>query len=222
MQKEYLVDMDKKKELLEQMKRKQSKSIAMWNMFQLLGWLVLVAVILIAIGSLIPVVVESLNHGYIGEALLVFVALIPVMGVVAVIWLIILFFRTHMEKKYLRPWVSYSEEHLWLHRKSMEWGHCNRFDGKYYWMLQMKYEDIHKIEYDEKQHLIRVYGPYSGKKWDSVRQMRCLDSFDAYTDAKPDEHFIFCEYYENFSQLVKDLEEVTGLQAVKCSREMKF
>lgn len=61
----------------------------------------------------------------------------------------------------------------------MEWEHCNRFKGKFYWILQMKYEDIKRIEYDEEQHLLRVYGPYSGKKWDSIKKNRCYDSFDA-------------------------------------------
>lgn len=222
MQKEYSVNLSLRENLIKKMKNKQKASTAVWNMLCLLGWVALVAVILVAIGSLMPVVIELVNAGYIGEALLVLLALIPVLAIVAVIWLIILFFRTHMEKKYLRPWLSYSEEHLWLHRKSMEWGHYNRFKGNFYWMLQMKYEDIQKIEYDEEQHLVRVYGPYSGKKWDSINQNRCHDSFDAYTDAKPDEHFIFCDYYNDFAQLLSDLEEVSGKAIVKKNRPMKF
>lgn len=222
MQKEYLVNLLLREELIKKMRNKQRASTAVWNMFRLIGWGVLVVIILVTIGSLIPVVIESVRAGYIDEALLVLVVLIPVLAIVAVIWLIILFFKTHMEKKYLRPWLSYSEEHLWLHRTSMEWGHYNRFKGNFYWILQMKYEDIQRIEYDEEQHLVRVYGPYSGKKWDSINQNRCHASFDAYTDAKPDEHFIFCEYYNDFVQLIGDLEEVSGKKIVKKNCPMKF
>ena len=222
MQKEYAVNLDGRDRLIKEMRKKQSGVTAVWRFCQLIGWLMILFVIAKSILSLLPVVIESVSAGYIGEAVLVLVALIPVFAIVAVIWLIILFFRTHMEKKYLRPWLSYTEEHLWLHRKSMEWGHCNRFDGKFYWVLQMKYEDIQRIEYDETQHLLRVYGPYGGKKWDSCSQNRCLDSFDPYTDAKPDEHFVFCEYYNDFSQLIKDLEEVTGKTVIKKNCPLKF
>lgn len=87
--------------------------MAMWNIFQLIGWSVLIAVVLVAIVWLMPVVIESINAGYVGEALLVLVALMPILPIIAVIWLIILFFRTHKEKKYLKPWISYTDEHLW-------------------------------------------------------------------------------------------------------------
>lgn len=222
MQKEYSVNLEKRDILIKQMRKKQAGVTLGLKLIQLVGWMAILFVIIKSILSLLPVVIESIGAGYIGEAVLVLVALIPVLAIVAVIWLIILFFRTHMEKKYLRPWLSYTEEHLWLHRKSMEWGHCNRFDGKYYWMLQMKYEDVQRIEYDETQHLLRVYGPYGGKKWDNCNQDRCLDSFDPYTDAKPDEHFVFCDYYNDFQQLIKDLEEVTGKTVIKKNCPMKF
>lgn len=222
MQKEYSVNMLLRENLVKKMRNKQKPFTAIWNVFRLIGWGVIVAVIIVVISLLMPVAIESINAGYIGEAFLVLLALIPVLPIIAALWLIILFFRTHMEKKYLRPWLSYSEEHLWLHRKSMEWGHYNRFKGKFYWMLQMKYEDIQRIEYDEEQHLVRVYGPYSGKKWESINQNRCHDSFDAYTDAKTDEHFIFCDYYDNFPQLLNDLAEVSGKTIVKKNRPMKF
>ena len=42
--------------------------MAMWNIFQLIGWSVLIAVVLVAIVWLMPVVIESINAGYVGEA----------------------------------------------------------------------------------------------------------------------------------------------------------
>lgn len=118
------------------------------------------------------------------------------------------------DKKFLYLWTYNSMEVIRVYNKSFEYGYYSKANSGIYNVKQIKYKDVVRMEYIEKDFCLKVYGSCKVQRWSSYNRERLVNE-EIYTD---DENwFVFLEYFDKFEQICNILEERTGKKIVKIS-----
>jgi len=126
--------------------------------------------------------------------------------------------RAHILRKYMMPWIGKKDEKVELGDEELTHKYINIFWQGYretfWWSAQIKYKDIVRIEYDEKQHLLRIYGPYEHKKYNDDQFELYISRVKINSEDKEECWIELPDYFENFDEIKVQLEERTGLTVI--------
>ncbi len=211
---QYKVDLNERKNLIQRKIGKGGRALRV----QLVAYRMLLAVMALgfvvllvaALGNLIRCFLDGIR----GVELFVMGAFVVCTPIPALIFsLLPLTVKRQAYRKYLRPWASYEQEGLTLYTKTFEQGYIDLFSGQGYLTNRMRYADIVRMEYDESQEILRVYGPFEVKEWSSINRERCYDTVPP--DPSYDVWIDLIAYYEDFPKLMKELEERSGKKIIR-------
>ncbi len=125
-----------------------------------------------------------------------------------------------INNRYLWNWSGRKREVVFFRPKVLEWAHYDYSNNKNYQVLQMRYADIVRIEYDSEQRLLRVYGPVETKEWDSIERTRCVEVIKRDSNIAADAlWFTLPDYFDDFEEMKAQLVERTGLEIMECNRK---
>lgn len=114
-----------------------------------------------------------------------------------------------------------SQEVIILGSNSISHEYYLRYYGRSYWSDRIMYKDILRIEYDEKNKLLRVMGPMRTDEWEDIKKQHHYDTIIESKKYYDFETWItIIEYFDGFEEIVKILEEKTGLNVVNKIREI--
>lgn len=130
--------------------------------------------------------------------------------------------RSYVIRKYLMPWVGMKDEEVLLEEDRIVHKFMNIFwqgyREKIWWTFDMKYEHIKRIEYDEYQKLLRIYGAESSKKWADRELHVCVSSSKANPKQEYDNCLEIPAYFGGLEDIKSRLKEKTGLEITDCTR----
>ena len=206
----YKVNKEKKKAVVAEMKRRRKDKVAVPYAVFNIG---IVICILIFLAFSVFGVVMSIScwkDGYTAEAwaFLIFV-MFGVMAA-ALIYIIPVSVRSVAIRKYLMPWVPKTEEEVVLTEKAVEYGFCNKMWGEYFYTFKIRYHEMVRMEYDEGQCLLRLYGPKEERWWTDSDKSMCHDKFARDVNGKDSTWMEIPTYFEGFEELKRELEKRTG------------
>lgn len=178
-------------------------------------------IVVLAVGEVIFLYISSLEETE-DRWIILLVTIAVVSCSVLFLSIIPLGIRSHVLRKYMMPWVGMKDEEILLDDNRIVYKFMNIFwqgyQEKFWWTFEIKYNQIVRIEYDEFQQMLRVYGPESSKKWSDRGLRTCISS----VKADPEQEVIDCleipAYFDRFEELKSKLEEKTGQKVINNSR----
>ena len=133
--------------------------------------------------------------------------------------------RSHVLRKYMMPWVGLKDEQIIIDDNKITHKFINVFWQEnretFWWTFEIKYNQIVRIEYDEFQQMLRVYGPKGSKKWADSEQRNCISKVGANPEWKDSTWLTIPKYFENFDEIKTQLEERTGLSIINNVRSFE-
>lgn len=203
MTKEFYVDKKKRKSLIKQ-KRKEFGFKVFWYMaLSRILYILISLFFLISTIFCINLAIEE------GDFLVMGVLVLP-FGISAFAYLIPYAIQHFGDYKWMWKWVGRRCEYVKLQSNSILWSHYNMKHKEYY-DYQMKYKDIERLLYDNKDQILYAYGPASHKVWEDETRERLCDSFEKDSDhIEGTTWFTIANYFNNFEELKTQLSELTG------------
>lgn len=170
----------------------------------------------------LPLIVFNVRNGYLADAFgFMVIWLLAFIG--AMVFVIIpAAIRSKIHEKYLMPWVAKKEECVEITDKYIEQGFYNPWYGEHYWTNTIRFAQLVQIEYDDYQKLLRVYGPIEIKEWIRSDKTQCWDKTAADPNAGMSQWIEIPAFYENFEELMKELEEMSGKEIINREREFMY
>lgn len=215
MQKEYCVDKQLKKILIDEMKVMQrpvmKKRLCMYYIGVTCIWLSYFVVTFLILMQAI----EQFQMGNSADGWAILSLDIFVFAIALILSLIPIWIKDTAYKKYMWKWCSRKNEIVQLRGKSIAWMREDNNLGKYYWEHQILYKDIKRIEYSRKEKILYVYGYMSGKEWDSPKREACFDTFEVDRTIDESTWMTLPAYFENFDDLKNNLCNLSGLAVIE-------
>lgn len=210
----YTVNKEKRKLLIKEIKSIQSKKTLPLRIVQLLGYIFLVFV-----DSVIVYWTVEVTKLEDEKLLLYSVSLILLTIVNSLIWLVILFFKTQMEKRFLKYCTQYRDEYLVTNSGSIKLFHSNRFKNNHYYRITINFSDITNLEYENNQKLLRIYTNKAYIKiWADKYMQSNLDSYE--TDELC--YVTICNYYNDFDEIINCISRLSGHTIENKTEILKF
>lgn len=206
----YEVNDEKKKQVVAEIKKKRSDKVKIPYIVFKIGLVICFFVFLIPTVISIYYAVAAFKEGYGADGF--FMLLFIVLGFMAALVLMIIpaCIRSVAIRKYLMAWVPKNEEQVILTEKAIEQGFCNKLWGEFFYTFKVRYRDIVRMEYDENQCLLRVYGPREERHWMDSDKGHCVNKFPVDYENESEGWIEIPTYFENFEGLKKELEEKSG------------
>ena len=211
----YTVDKKKKKQITKEIKKKLGAKVLIPKII----WTIMFIIIAIATLGISCI---WMYHSLGGDtdtlilSILLVVLMFPAFGLFVAI--IPLCLRSYVQRKYMMPWVGLKDEEIVFDDKMITYRFENIFwQGymeKYWWSLYIRYRQVVRIEYDEVQRMLRVYGPRGSRKWHDPYYEQCIGKVGANPEWKDETWLEIPEYFEHFDEIVAQIEERTGLKTV--------
>lgn len=142
-----------------------------------------------------------------------FLGLLVVIVFSLVIWCIGILIQLLWEKKFLYLWTDSTLDVIRAYNKTIEYGYYSKADNGLYTTMQIRYADIVRMEYIEKDFCLKIYGPRKVKEWTSHNKERLIGE----ENGSKESWFAFVEYFDDFEQIWNILEEKTGIKIMKIS-----
>ena len=210
----YIVDNKRKSQMIKDIRKKLGAKVIIPTII----WRALFAVIicLVVIGACGTIYLGSLESE---DAWFIYlVGVVVVICGALLLSIIPLCLRSYVLRKYMMPWVGLKDEEIVFADKMITYRFENIFwQGymeKYWWSLYIRYRQVIRIEYDEVQRMLRVYGPRGSRKWHDPYYEQCIGKVGANPEWKDETWLEIPEYFEHFDEIVAQIEERTGLKTV--------
>lgn len=120
-----------------------------------------------------------------------------------------------IDGRFLWPTAVYRKETVRLYGKTLEHGYCSVREGSSYWTRTVRYCDIRRLEYHQREGYLQIYAPTEDREWASPDRERCYSSTSSVSDETGEAYLVINCYFEGFWDMVKLLEEKSGIQAVE-------
>ena len=208
----YEVDKKKRNAVIKDIKKKRSDKVAVSYLVWNIG--IVVCLIIIFIPSVIGIAM-SVNFFMTGDSASAYTSWIFILlGLIAaaVVYIIPAAFRSIAIRKYLMAWIPKIKERVLMTDKAIEHGFYNKFYGEHYYTFKIQYHDVVRIEFDEMQNLLRVYGPKEERWWTDIDKNYCVDKTTPNYQDKEGTWLEIPTYFDDFDGLKRELEERTGKQ----------
>lgn len=210
----YIVDSKKKSQMIKDIRKKLGAKVIVPTII----WRVLFTVI-ICLATIVACGTIYLGMKVKEDAWFVFLtgAVVVFCGAL-ILALIPLCLRSYVLRKYMMPWVGLKDEEIVFDDKMI----THRFENifwqgymeTYWWTFYIRYNQVLRIEYDEVQRMLRVYGPKGSRKWSDSDYSQCISKVGANPEWKDETWLEIPEYFEHFDEIVAQIEERTGLKTV--------
>jgi len=220
----YIVDREKRNALIKEMRKKQGIFVGFLHTIWRISIGICVFIFLGCTAFGINRFIINYAEGYYFEAWVYALGFMLIGSIAMLVFSFIpLFINFFINTKFLRPWTKYTNEYLELHSQSMEWGRTVlTFWSSNYWIAQMKYSDILKIEFDKEQKLLRIYGSRTEKIYEDEEKGKRLDTFKTQEKHGEKVWMTICSYYKDFDKLVEELEKLSGKKVIEFNRDFNF
>lgn len=136
--------------------------------------------------------------------------------------------RQNTYRKYMGKWYGRSEEKVIIAEDAVTWCYYSKFkdsdnecgriyagnkDKTPYWEYRIEYNDITNIVYDEKEHILYIYGYPGCNVWESSHMFMRTGHYQP--DKKEEQHLCLAGYFENFSKMMEKLESTSGQEIIR-------
>ncbi len=213
------VDLKKRRSLINEVKRIQKKRLMPYK----IGYVSLTLIFLVAycypVFFMIKAAYEAYRDGYIGDAFILLSWILLPTVVLLFLMAIPLKIKEMGENKHVFC-ATRTKEKINLNRRSIEHSYYGRGSAKYYISVEVKYEDIIRIERDDFQHCIRIYGAMTYREWFSFQKEKLLmekkpkDLLEWDWEIYPTMAIFDYLQEDSFENLIEELEERTKIKAI--------
>ena len=210
----YLVNSEKKKAVVKKIRKMHGATVSIPTLIWRILFMVIIGLVVLGICGVLYLGITESEDAWI----IYLVGAIVVFCGALILSIIPLCIRSHVLRKYMMPWVGLKKEEIVFTEDSIVHKFINIFWQGYmesfWWTFRIRYKHVLRIEYDEEQKMLRIYGPKESRKWADSKCTQCISKVGANPEWKDATWLEIPEYFENFDEIVSQIEERTGLKTV--------
>lgn len=212
---DFIINLEKQKQVIK--KKKQDMPTA-YKLLQKVSKICVYAIIVI----LTIVLIVGMSIGFLSDTFLVLLVLsffvILICGVLSLV------IRALANNKYMGIWMDTRDCELHLKKNAFEYG-ASTDASREYTTWNGRYDEIERLEYDEYNCCLRIYGAITVKEWTDQDRTNCLDTSyieKTWSDSNGLHETVvtIVDCFDDFDIFMEELSKKTGKQIVLFRRDM--
>lgn len=212
---DFMVNLEKQKQVID---RKKKDMPAAYKVLQKISKLCLSAIFAV----LAVVVIVGVSAGFLSDTF--FVILVYAFLAILTCLVLSLVIRALANNKYMGVWMNARDCELHLKKNTVEYG-ASADGTREYRTWSFRYDEIERLEYDNYNCCLRIYGAVTIKEWTDQDRTQCLDTSyieKTWRDSNGINETVvtIIDWFDDFDVFMEELAERTGKQIVSLRREM--